>query len=375
MEKKVSLADLAGRLSELNHLSPDQGNDFVARFFEVLENGLLRENMVKIKGFGTFKIVEVADRESIDVNTGERILIQGHSKLSFIPDVEMRDKVNRPFVAFEPIVLNEGTDEEEMAFIPEDSIEAEIDDEDLELQAERIQTPVSESIGEKPVSEPVSEKQGATIEESPAEDTSCEDTTDEKTAVPEAVETVEPVLFVPENTIEPQPVAEDATKPVVDVSENAEMKEGKKSEDRFQWGYLLYALLTIALMGGSYYAGYYRLLCPCVDCQKNEVVSEKVGDTPKEEPVPQDTVVAQPPKKVEPPVEDQYPQVPGGAYLIVGVQSVHKMAVGDNLYKIARKEYGDNDFARYIIVLNQFKDPDKIPLGYNVKLPKLRPNK
>ena len=68
---------------------------------------------------------------------------------------------------------------------------------------------------------------------------------------------------------------------------------------------------------------------------------------------------------------EQYPQIPGGKYLIVGTRGVHVMKRGDNLYKIARSNYGHNDFVKYIIVYNQFKNPDVIPPGYSIKLPEL----
>lgn len=353
MERKVSLSELSSRLSELNHLSSDLSNEFVAQFFEVLEEALLRENMVKIKGFGTFRIVQVAERESVDVNTGDRILIQGHSKLSFTPDAEMRDKVNKPFAAFEPIVLNEGTDEEEMAYIPQESIE--IDEEESEQQFEVAQDLAQEENME--LSPALVETEINTEEESIKED-------DESNIPKENLSSSnQPVV--------PEPLQENPKTPELLIPKNTEMNENVDS--KFQWKYLLYVLLTIFLMGVSYYAGYYRLLCPCQISQPNVVMEETEVST-NEEPLPQDTT-AQETAKEEPLVEVQYPQVPGGAYLIVGVQGVHEMAIGDNLYKIARKEYGDNDFARYIIVLNQFKNPDKIPLGYHVKLPKLRPNK
>lgn len=74
----------------------------------------------------------------------------------------------------------------------------------------------------------------------------------------------------------------------------------------------------------------------------------------------------QKPKDIE-----QYPQIPGGKYLIVGTRGIHVMKQGDNLYKIARTNYGNNDFVKYIIVYNQFKNPDVIPPGYSIKLPEL----
>ena len=85
-------------------------NSFVEKMFSVLQDGLQDEKIVKIKGLGTFKVISVQSRKSIDVNTGEPILIDGRDKISFTPDSDMRDYVNRPFAQFETVAINDGTD-------------------------------------------------------------------------------------------------------------------------------------------------------------------------------------------------------------------------------------------------------------------------
>ena len=79
-------------------------------FFDVISRYLIQEKIVKVKGLGTFKLIDVLDRESIDVNTGERIVIGGHVKVTFTPDTTLRDQVNKPFIDFETVIINEGTD-------------------------------------------------------------------------------------------------------------------------------------------------------------------------------------------------------------------------------------------------------------------------
>ena len=111
MEKKYTLQDLAALLAERESLPLKQAEDFVRSFFELTEEGLLKDSFVKVTGFGTFKLVEVSERESVNINTGERFQISGHNKISFTPDGTLRELVNRPFAHFTTVTLNEKTPE------------------------------------------------------------------------------------------------------------------------------------------------------------------------------------------------------------------------------------------------------------------------
>ena len=111
MEKKYTLQDLAALLAERESLPLEQAEDFVRSFFELTEEGLLKDSFVKVTGFGTFKLVEVSERESVNINTGERFQISGHNKISFTPDSTLRELVNRPFAHFTTVTLNDKTPE------------------------------------------------------------------------------------------------------------------------------------------------------------------------------------------------------------------------------------------------------------------------
>ena len=103
--------DFARELSEKYGLSLGDASDFVSAMFDVVKEELDgADSSVKIKGFGTFKVSAVGARASVDVNNGERIIIDGRNKISFTPEVLLRDRVNRPFVQFETVVLNDGVD-------------------------------------------------------------------------------------------------------------------------------------------------------------------------------------------------------------------------------------------------------------------------
>lgn len=111
MTRMAKVNDFARELSEKYGLSLGDASDFVSAMFDVVKEELDgADSSVKIKGFGTFKVSAVGARASVDVNTGERIIIDGRNKLSFTPEVLLRDRVNRPFVQFETVVLNDGVD-------------------------------------------------------------------------------------------------------------------------------------------------------------------------------------------------------------------------------------------------------------------------
>ena len=107
---KNDLHDIAKMLASKYGISVNEAKTFANTFIDLVNEGLQEDGLVKIKGFGTFKIVEVKDRESINVTTGERILIPGRSKVTFTPDSVMKELVNKPFSQFDTVVLNEGVD-------------------------------------------------------------------------------------------------------------------------------------------------------------------------------------------------------------------------------------------------------------------------
>ena len=107
---KFTVQQLADILIRKNRLSENEAQAFVCAIFDVIKEGLEADRQVKIKGFGTFKIIDVDPGESVNVNTGERVLIGGHQKITFTPDSVMKEMVNRPFSQFETVILNDGVD-------------------------------------------------------------------------------------------------------------------------------------------------------------------------------------------------------------------------------------------------------------------------
>ena len=145
--------DFARELSEKYGLSLGDASDFVCAMFDVVKEELDgADSSVKIKGFGTFKVSAVGARASVDVNTGERIIIDGRNKISFTPEVLLRDRVNRPFVQFETVVLNDGVDFSEIDEESEEELDSVTETEPQGVQLSPT-APTSQSTDQPTLSE------------------------------------------------------------------------------------------------------------------------------------------------------------------------------------------------------------------------------
>lgn len=202
MEKKYTLQDLSALLAERESLSPEQAEDFVRTFFELTEEGLLKDSFVKVTGFGTFKLVEVSERESVNINTGERFQISGHNKISFTPDGTLRELVNRPFAHFTTVTLNDNT--------PETALEAaEQTADEAPATPAKTETQVAETPSNEVDFDPI-------VEEKKAEkDDSTEETAVECTVPVEKATQTTPVAVEGTTVLEPSnPIREQSSEVV-----------------------------------------------------------------------------------------------------------------------------------------------------------------
>lgn len=143
----AKIQDLAKYLSAKHKIQQKEAERFLTAVVDVLNDGLHYEKLVKVKGLGTFKVIDVKNRESVDVNTGERILIEGRPKITFTPDAVMKDLVNKPFAQFETVVLNEGVTFDNL---PEESEVPLADEPEPQPEIEQL-------MEEKPAPKPVAE--------------------------------------------------------------------------------------------------------------------------------------------------------------------------------------------------------------------------
>lgn len=411
METKLSTQDLAVSFAEQQGITQKKALDFIQTVFNIVDDFIQTEKIVKIKGFGTFKMIEVMDRESINVSTGERIRIAGHNKVTFTPDAQLKDAVNRPFSEFETVILNDGVDMSKI-----ESIDNNTDADDVEDTDQNVEIPVTTEIAPEPAPvveiepEPVAEPEPAPVVEIEPE----------PVVEPESAPVVE---IEPEPVAVPKPVAEPEPAPVVEsepekvvtvttqnvanqridelnvgtqhvehqtiqqiTSQNKDC-QAKSASTSTAMMVALFTSLVLILMALSFYAGMKfaeSSLLRVSQMEKEEVVMTKETATPakkaeagpvkKAETTPVKKAEPAPVKKAEPsPAElaAKYPQVPDGEYWIVGEQCIHEMSTGENLYRIAGKELGSQKLMNYIVVFNQFERPDVIPLGYKIRIPKL----
>ena len=208
MEKKYTLQDLSALLAERESLSLEQAEDFVRTFFELTEEGLLKDSFVKVTGFGTFKLVEVSERESVNINTGERFQISGHNKISFTPDGTLRELVNRPFAHFTTVTLNDNT--------PETALEAaEQTADEAPATPAKTETQVAETPSNEVDFDPI-------VEEKKAEkDDSTEETAVECTVPVEEATQTTPVAVEGSTVLEPSnPIREQSSEVVENLHAN-----------------------------------------------------------------------------------------------------------------------------------------------------------
>lgn len=194
---KVSISELASKLMEKHGLKRTEAELFIRQFVGVINDGLKNDKSVKVKGLGTFKVQAVSARKSVDVNTGEAIVIEGRDKISFTAEAVMRDLVNAPFAQFETVIVNDGVDFSEI------DAKHETDNTEAEESAQAVVEQAT-TVEPKPAVEPE-----PIVEPEPAPAIEPEPTP--------AVEP-EPTIVEPATVVEPTPTAEPT--PVVDDSDS-----------------------------------------------------------------------------------------------------------------------------------------------------------
>ena len=367
-EQKLTPVDIASGLSRRASVPLRYSEDFVRSFFRAIEEGLVHDNVVKVKGFGTFKTVSVDPRESIDVNTGARIEIAGHAKVSFTPDAALRDAVNKPFLEFETVILDEATDTAAMESLDEIPVAV-----------------VAEPVAEKPAAEkPVAEKPAVepapvkAVAEPAAEIPVVEKPVAEPAAEIPAVE--KPVVEKPAAEPAPAKPAENkstaamvADKPAATTSTTAPVAEKKTAgaqSGKSTAHALCYILTALLFMLIGYIIAYYWRPVELPDFSVKE--SQEQVIPAEEEPEPETPAVESQPAKPAIPAETRdYPQVEGGEYWIVGVEGTEVMRPGKTLLNFSLQYYKSKDFVNYICTMNDIKNPDIVPLDMELKMPKL----
>lgn len=350
MNEKITLQRLAEQLAGRHQMEQADAEAFVETFVALIGEALQQEKYVKVKGLGTFKLIGVEARESIDVNTGERIEISGHNRVSFVPEASLRDLINKPFSHFETVVLNENTHFDDMT----EEVLNENTPSDTEEQPEQPEPEQSEpepSEPEQPESEPSEPEQS------------------EPEPVPAADVTEHPLVSLEEEHTDP---------------EKSEIipPEGRRLF-RIPWCMIATVLLAGVLIGGgvvwALLSGRRYIPEALVHCWMEEhhvedslqrvaqPVKDTVADTLKVVQSKQQKTVAAPAQR-----ETLADTVD---YTIRGTQTSHTIQKGESLAKISLKYYGTKKLWPYLVRHNKetIKDPNNVPIGTVIQIPELVP--
>ena len=449
MKQKLLLSDFAQWLSEKEGITKKEAQTFLRTLFQIVEQGLTDDQFVKIKGLGTFKLVTVNERESVNINTGERFQIGEHNKIAFIPDASMKEIINRPFAHFESVDLSDETDTAELDAVDE-AVKQEfppISEEETSTAEESIPTtvevitesshPTSLPEKQKDVTEEVSEESNLTeeiptefatitegLEEKKAEEKAETETlaqaeetetlaqAEETEALAQAEETetlaqAEAVAITAKETASESQVSEETLTPeetpiqVVSTSEKtdamgteAEISVSQpttltvsgaaveeEEDTRRPWlRRTLMALFVLLLCTASYFAGYYRLLCPPCASTTPTAPATKVQPDSAQAKKPQaakkdSAAVSAASQTVSKPLNEVKDSVKQPQKQEEAVTRTHTIRVGDNLSRIARKYYGDDHYVDFIIRKNNLKNADNIHVGKVLVLPPLETEK
>jgi nucleoid DNA-binding protein len=422
---RISIQDLAQALVTRNGLDKRDAATFVSEMFDIIQTNLEKDKIVKVKGLGTFKIIDVDDRESVNVNTGERVLIGGHNKITFTPDVLMKELVNKPFSQFETVVLNDGVNFEDMNSPEEPSVdntdpndpanmplvdfgtgeERKVVDVTKEEAPDWVIEPVAKDTKPSPEPEPeplVEPEPEPLIEVAPELEPESE-----PERVIEASPELEPEPVV-EAAPEPEPVVESESQNEVEPEVEVFEPEEQETINNQKWLVALFACLLGVVCG--YMLG--NIFPWSQSSQSQDVKTEKVIPVtksiatkvePADSVVPVDTIKLAPvevpaekpveAKPIEKPAEvkpvetkpaepavqyDKYAQMDNrvkyGAYRIVGTAQVVKVKAGDDLKRIARRVLGP-DMECYLEVYNGMNSKTQLKEGQSIKIPKLESKK
>ena len=379
---KLNIYDLCSVLTSKNGLDDKESHRFIKAIFDVIQEGLDEDKIVKVKGLGTFKIIEVDDRESINVNTGERVLIEGHSKLTFTPDSVMKEIVNKPFSQFETVILNEGVDFPEPV-VEEPAVEDIIADEPAEDKEIIVEPQIDNNVAEQSVEEePVAEK---TVAEEPVAE--------------------EPVA---EEPVAEEPVAEDSVVEFTDDNDNVQSGEENSVEESvfetsnnnsiLRW--ILSGVAVLLLILGAAYGGYlygrYELSEEIAykqmkaDLKTAEITTKKAQVAIKKDSVAQevdatkigamsidnkdesanDEAKTETAKTSSDKYEDMDIRVRTGAYRIIGEDRTVKAKAGQTVEDMATKLLGPG-MSCYVEVYNGLDGKATLKEGQTIKIPKL----
>ena len=379
---KLTLNNIAKVLVEKNGLEPKEAMMFTTAMFDLIHDRLNEDGIVKVKGLGTFKMIRVEARESINVRTGERVLIDSHAKITFTPDAVMKELVNKPFSQFETVVLNDDVEFTDM------KSEETTDETNNSEQSESLVDVVSEGATPEPAPEPAPEPVAEPTPE-PAPVVAPEPVA-EVAPEPTPVVAPEPTREVPEPTV---PSANEESEENTSAVQTCYEEDEEESHwhRNIGWAFLVLVLMAASAVGGYLYGvGQIPSQTAMADTVSAVKVNPVVTDTLVNDSLKADSVAVkteakhedkaaseeQPQEKTSQNLHDKYAEMDArvrtGAYKITGLDREVKVRAGDNLKRIARRELGSDDMVCYIEVFNKMNASAELKEGQTIKIPALK---
>ncbi len=360
------ITDLASLLAEKHGISHKEAEMFVSLLFDIAKGALHAQKQVKIKGLGTFKLTSVSSRESIDVNTGQRILIEGRDKVSFTPDAAMKNLVNRPFAQFETVILKDDVDFTDI----DKKYDEKVEEEALPTEESVQETPVvEEPVVEEPiVEEPAQEE--PIVEEAAQEEPIVEDPVVEKPVQEEPIVEEPPVapmqaafVDVDNNTQEDNVINEESE----DYEDEMERKRSEELAKKLSRSNSIIIGLAVALVLLLAY-GLYSInsLNKKMDDRDSKInqLTEEVTKSKKNEQVAKDELT----KQIMLFNNDE--RVRRGNLKIVGIEKTVTAVAGQTLKSISRDNLGPN-MEMYLEAVNP--GVRMVLIGQEIQIPKLEP--
>ena len=362
---KTILQEIAARVAKKHNITIKSAESFVSQFFDVVKEGLDADKQVKVKGFGTFKVVTVKPRESINVRTGERVVIESHDKVNFTPDATMKELVNRPFSQFETVELKDDVDFEDIPHDEEPAVGEPVVEEPVVEEPVIEEAVTEEAVTEEPTEEPVVEK--PVVEERVAEEPVVEEPVAEKPTEDLAVE--EPVAEKPteETKITPLVASTPEDKPeetiATDVVGNSEKQQEENPVKKSNlW---IKILAIVAVLALCFIIGRWLGQRMATSEEGPQAVAAVVDTTANDSIVTEEVL---PKDGLDLEKLNSNPKIKQGAYRIVGVENEVTLREGQTMESYCVRTLGGIAMLPYCQVLN---DTTELGAGATMKIPKL----
>lgn len=384
MSKRLTLQDLVDILAENKGITKKDAENFVRELFAVISENIEKKDSVRIKDFGTFKLVKVNSRKSVDVNTGQDIEIPAHYKLGFTPDKSLRDRINAPFAHFETTLLNDGVNFEDteefsetLEALANDESEDIVDDVEQDAVKEKIE-PTEPSIIENVVIEEVVEDLGSIDAETEIAETVAVDKdeahelTNEEVDVPIEEEQKEQELSA---EVEKEPFVEDlieGNKAILPKIEEAIVEDDTDDTDEEEYSshktlvWILSICVVLLILGGVYV--FRNQIFDTKDTDANIVAIENNVDALPSDPIDSNAGVVDSVALANDTITEDLAD--NSIQALVPLDTI-KIEYGDTMRKLGLKYYGNRSFWVYIYQENidKINDFNNVPIGTPLVIP------